>query len=110
MKEIKFEKVAAPTSMKQSKDYSITKEDVWGEFNIHTGEKISKGMIVARYNDTCPVFKDIVPYKSVTIIGPLDKQDELEYWLDYVNGGGSISNVKQIGDNEIAIRSDYMCW
>lgn len=110
MSEIKFVEVKAPVSMKQPKDYSLTKEDVWGEFNIYTGEKLSKGMIVARYNETCPVFKDIVPYKSVTIVGPLDKQDELEYWLDYVNGGESISKVKTLDNNRVAIRSDYMCW
>lgn len=110
MKDIKFIEVEAPTMMKHPKDYSLTKEDVWGKFDVYSGERISKGMIVARYNETCPIFNDIVPFKSVTVVGPLDKQDEMEYWLDYVNGGGSISNIKELDDNKVAIRSDYMCW
>lgn len=110
MKEIKFVEVKAPTNMKNPNEYSIKQEDVWGKFDIYEGKKLSQGMIVARYNDTCPIFKDIVPFKSVTVVGPLDKQHEIEYWLDYVNGGGSISKVKELDNNKVAIRSNYMCW
>ena len=110
MKEIKFIEVEAPIKMKSIDQYTTKQEDVWGKVDMHNYKKLSQGMIVARYNDICPIFNDIVPYESVTVVGPLDKQDEIEFWLNYVNGGGSISKVKIIDDNKVAIRSDYVCW
>ena len=50
------------------KPKKLTKEDVWGEFDVYKGERISNGMVVARYKDICPIFNDEVPYKSVTVV------------------------------------------
>lgn len=85
-------------------------EDVWGKFDKITSKKISKGMIVARSEEQCPHFGDEVPYKSVTVVCSEDQVSEVIYWLDYVQGGDSIVSTKEIGNNKLAIRSDYMCW
>lgn len=89
----------------------LTKEDVWGTFStVYPGKRDTPGMIVARSGDKCPIFKDKVPYKSVTVVCELDQSDEVEYWLNYVHGGDSISKTKTLPKGKIAIRSDYMCW
>lgn len=89
--------VKMPTVQKAKK---LTQEDVWGK----------DGMIVARTNERCPIFKDIVPYKSVTAICNLISENEVIYWLEYVHGGNSISKRKNLKDGKIALRSDYQCW
>lgn len=89
----------------------ITQEDVWGNYELQT-----KGMIIAKTNDTCPIFKDKVPYKSVTVICEPSQQNEVEYWLEFVHGGGSVSKSRIVAKNanqyagKLAIRSDYQCW
>lgn len=88
----------------------LTKDDVWGSEADNY-----KGMIIARSGDTCPVFHDILPYKSVTVVCDPAQEDEVIYWLEYVHGGGSVSNIKLVEDvkeqvGKIAIRSDYQCW
>ncbi len=105
---------------------NLTQEDVWGEWT-HSSERISFGMIVAQgYGDMsdrekkqwegslspdiCPIWKDKLPYKSITVICDKSQQSEVEYWLEYVHGGGSISKTKSLPNNKIAIRSNYMCW
>lgn len=110
MSNLNFIETEMPISIKKPQDYSLTKEDVWGIFDVASAKRISKGMIVARYDEICPIFKDKVPFKSVTIVGPIDKLDEIEYWIEYVNGYNSISQRKQISSTEIALRSDYTCW
>ena len=88
----------------------IKKEDVFGSFDSETYTRISDGMIVARTDDTCPIFKDIIPYKSVTIVCNPQDYNEVCYWLNYVQGAGTISQQKTLTDGRIAIRSNYMCW
>jgi hypothetical protein len=78
--------------------------DVWG--NSDTG---NNGMIVARSEQKCPVFKDIVPYKSVTVICDRVDYTEVCYWLSRVHGGGA-SKTLDMGNDKLAIRSDYQCW
>lgn len=80
----------------------LTFEDVLGDEN-------NKGMIVASGGEICPIFHDEVPYKAYTVV--CDKKDEADasYWLDYIHGGG-ISNIKYLDNNNVAIRSNYMCW
>ena len=92
---------AKPSKMKM--------EDVWGRYNKKRGEVVG-GMIVANSEQRCPIFKDKVPYKSVTVVCKTDQEGEVSFWLEYVHGGGSISNVKKLKDGKIAIRSDYQCW
>jgi hypothetical protein len=87
---------------KQQSKMKIKMNDVWN--SVDNG-----GMIVAGYNDICPIFKDKIPYKSVTVICQAEDYNEVCYWLDYVHGGG-ISKTKTLTDGRIAIRSNYMCW
>lgn len=88
----------------------LTKEDVWGIWDNTTYEKIDKGMVVASTNEKCPIFGDIVPFKSVTVVGPKKYEDEIIYWLEFVHGCDSVAETKDIDDLKVAIRSDYQCW
>ena len=88
----------------------LRKEDVWGEFDVVNAKRISKGMIIASFKETCPVFGDVVPFKSVTVVCPEVQFDDVAYWLVYVHGAGCISKTKRLGNGEIAIRSNYQCW
>lgn len=89
---------------------SLTKEDVWGEFDHESLTKLSDGMIVARTDEQCPHFEDTVPYKSVTVVCEANQEQEVHYWLEYVHGGNSVSMRKELPNNQIALRSDYQCW
>jgi len=88
----------------------LTKEDVWGKYDTKNYKKISDGMIVAQAKEKCPIFKDNLPYKSVTVVCKEKQQREVEYWLEYVHGGECVSKTKKIGFSRVAIRSNYMCW
>lgn len=109
----------------------LTKDDVWGTHDEQTFELLTTGMVVARglpevdgvymkqedYDRItikrpaiCPVWGDVLPYKSVTAISCLEQQDGVEYWLEYVHGGGAIEKTKNLPDGKVAIRSNYMCW
>lgn len=105
-----MEEVEAPIGLRRSSNKkTLTKEDVWGKFN-EKFEKISNGMIVARYNDKCPVFKDIIPYKSVTVVCKPEEEHEVIYWLGYVQGGDCVSKRAELKNGNIALRADYQCW
>ena len=107
----------------------ITKDDVWGTFDPDTFKRLTKGMLVAHgipsfktleehvehfklsmLPDICPVWRDKLPYKSVTVICDSDQQDEVEGQLMYVHGSDCIQMVKGLPNGKVAIRSDYMCW
>ncbi len=104
-KELMNFEVAVPTFPIAQK---LTKEDVWGKWDKDLNN-IHKGMILAKYNDTCPIWGDKIPYKSVTVLTKADQVEEVSYWIEYVHGADSISAVKDVGQM-IAIRSDYTCW
>lgn len=105
----------------------LTQEDVWGKWQEAPMKRLTKGMIVAQgygmddaeyerrkvadelLSNICPIWGDKLPYKSVTAIFRLERQREVEKWLDYVHGGG-IERYKEVGNGFIAIRSNYMCW
>jgi len=87
---------------------SLTKDDVWGKFTPDH-KRLTAGMIIAKSDDICPVFKDKVPYKSVTVLCEQDQIEDVMYWLEYVHGGGCVQRAKG-HKGKIAIRSDYMCW
>jgi hypothetical protein len=83
----------------------IIKDDVFGP----------NGMVVANSEEVCPIFGDKVPYKSVTVVVPeLSVHDgligDVEYWLDFVQGDGSVSQRRSMPDGTVALRSDYMAW
>lgn len=111
----KLTQVEAPTNLKVSissptvgKPNELTQEDVWGKFENHT--KVSDGMIVARSDDKCPYFGDVVPYKSVTVVCDMKDFNQVTYWLEYVHGGDCVTYTKELPKGKIAIRSDYQCW
>ena len=92
---------------------TLTLNDVWGVYDEDKSKKVSNGMVVAKSEDICPIFKDEVPFKSSTIVCDLDLEEEVEYWCDFVMGGGSISERKELkGKNKgkVALRADYQCW
>lgn len=99
--------VNEPTGVPATK---LSMDDVWGKHDEKTHEMLSSGMIVARHEDNCPIFEDVVPYKSVTVICSEDQESDVTYWLEYVHGGNSVSKRKDLGKNKIALRSDYQCW
>ena len=108
---------------------ALTKEDVWGKW-IRTEQgsfRLSFGMIVAdcrlggfnekkaRSKMKCPIFNDYVDYKSVTVLCGIEWEEEVLYWLEYVQGGDCVSQTKYLKDTEtkkeyVAIRGDYQCW
>jgi len=104
---------------------ALTKEDVWGKWVNH--HRVSWGMIVADHNlgghnektassnDRCPMFADLVGWKSVTVVCGVEWEDEVSYWLEFVQGGDCISQDKYFTDKEtgkeyVALRADYQCW
>jgi len=99
--------VKSPTVKKAKK---LKMVDVFGKYDMKTHKRKSKGMIVARSDEKCPVWKDIVPYRSVTVIFKEKEIKEVIYWLEYVHGGESVSRIKRLKGNRIALRSDYQCW
>jgi hypothetical protein len=92
------------------KTTKLTKQDVWGSFDETTHEKLSDGMIVARYKDICPIWKDELPNKSVTVICTETQFNEVSSWLEYVHGAESVTKAKTLPEGKIALRSDYKCW
>lgn len=109
----------------------LTKDDVWGKVDEDAFQLLTKGMIVARglppvdqyfsledkerivkqtYPSICPVWGDELPYKSVTAICDADQVEEVSYWLEYVHGGGSVSEIRDLPIGKVALRSDYQCW
>lgn len=98
--------VSSPTYLVARK---LTKEQVIGEFDDTTHRRINRGLIVAEAGEECPVFGDIVPYKSFTVVCQKKFFEDVAYWCEYVHGAHSISDIRDLG-RSIAIRSDYKCW
>lgn len=99
--------VSKPNS---TSDGSLTQEDVWGSWDIKTGNRLSQGMIIAKYNDKCPIWGDTIPYKSVTVKCKKEQENEVTYWLDFVYGCDSVKRRKEIDNDTIALRAEYQCW
>lgn len=87
----------------------LTKEAVWGKFDENY-EMVDCGMVIGRSDQKCPVFGDMIPYKSVTIMCTKDQEAEVLYWIDYVQGVNAISARMEIGANQVALRANYMAW
>ena len=106
----------------------ITQNDVLGWFDSNHN-LINRGMVVAQgfsgsqcspdefeswkeklqVSNICPVWKDKLPYKSVTVICNADQENEVTYWLSYVHGG-EYSKRKVLKNGQVAFRSNYQCW
>jgi hypothetical protein len=89
---------------------TLSQEDVWGEWDHAAGIKTAEGMVVATSEQKCPVWKDTLPYKSVTVIGPKALSEQIAYWLEFVHGADCISKAEDLPDGKVAFRSDYQCW
>lgn len=88
----------------------LTMDDVWGKEDNKTHVRSGSKIIVANQHEKCPIWNDIVDYKSVTMVCDLTDESEVAYWLEYVLGPDCISRRKQINDKQVALRGDYMCW
>jgi hypothetical protein len=64
---------------------------------------------VAGGDDTCPVWGDRVPWKSVTVIVEASEEDAAAYCLSMAHGAGW-SRRKVLDDGRVALRSDYAAW
>lgn len=122
--------VSNPTHAECVSADRLTQEDVWGVYDDIRRKRVSNGMMVARgygrvmsgftqeekdrlvaeIPEVCPVWGDVLPYKSVTVICPADQEEQVSYWLEYVHGGHSISRRKELPEGKVALRSNYMCW
>ena len=60
--------------------------------------------------ERCPVFHDLIPWKSWTVIVPLEHEQDAMYWLDYIHGADSVTWRKQVDHRSVALRSNYMAW
>lgn len=98
----------------------LQKWDVWGwsreDGKTFRFENVHRGMVVASSDQECPIFGDVVPYKSATLLVDLDKLaeksatlDDVIYWICYVQGGQP-SFTKHLENGMFAIRSDYHAW
>jgi hypothetical protein len=65
--------------------------------------------VAARHDEKCPVWGDMVPYKSVTVVVPADEEDDAAYCLSMAHGGG-YSRRKVLDGGRVALRSDYAAW
>lgn len=92
--------------------HGVVHSDVFGKFN-EDHERIDDGMVVVYGKGDkkvrCPIFKDVVPYKSVTVVC---KQEQLQGVLQHLMNahGGPHAFKKDLPDGRIAIRSDYQAW
>tara|TARA_R100001594_G_scaffold150378_1_gene211304 strand:- start:132 stop:419 length:288 start_codon:yes stop_codon:yes gene_type:complete len=68
-----------------------------------------KPYLVAQQHETCPVWGDKVPFKSVTVVIPEDEEKDAVVCLACAHGGGW-SRRKAVGAGLIALRSDYQAW
>lgn len=58
----------------------------------------------------CPIWKDTLGYKSLTVVFDEEHYTAVTYWLSYIHGGDNIAGEKTLPDGKMAVRSDYMCW
>ena len=104
-------KVSEPTVPVAKK---VTEDQVWGtrvyDDNGVPEYRKDDGMILARSEQKCPIFGDVVPYKSVTVLCNIEQEKEVQYWLEYVQGAGCISRRRMVKVGKIALRVDYKCW
>ena len=93
--------------------HGIVHSDVFGKYDDDGTKRIDDGMVVAFGKGDeqvkCPIFGDILPYKSVTVICT---QEQLPGVLQHLMNahGGPHADERELPDGRIAIRSDYQAW
>lgn len=89
----------------------IVHSDVFGKYEDL--KRIDEGMVVARgdafIDVKCPIFGDIVPYKSVTVVCSKEQREGVLQHLMNAHGGPHRYEL-ELSDGRIAIRSDYQAW
>ncbi len=94
---------------------TLTQEDVWGKCVPGEG-RLSMGMLIALPGQHCPHFNDTVPSKAVTVRVPREDYMNAErlmdvlYWLEYVQGVGTVQVSDNDDEGNLIIRAAYMCW
>lgn len=84
--------------IKKPKENKITIDDVFVSMKVFSS-----------YNkDT--YFNDEVPYKSITVKCNKKQYDNVRYCLEYVLGVNCIHKTKNIDNDNMVIRANYMCW
>ena len=95
--------------------HEVRHSDVFGKREERGGEvvRVDDGMVVAHGKPykavKCPIFRDVIPYKSGTVVC---SKEQLPGVLQHLMNahGGSHSGEKVLSDGRIAIRSDYQAW
>lgn len=89
----------------------IVHSDVFGKYDGL--ERIDNGMVVAFGEHDkkvkCPIFGDILPYKSVTVVCTKEQLPGVLQHLMNAHGGGH-RYERELSDGRMAIRSDYQAW
>ena len=62
------------------------------------------------YPQVCPIFKDKLPFKAVTVVCDREQEQEVVYWLEYVQGGNCVTQRSGLRNGKVAIRAEYQCW
>lgn len=114
---------------KKPTGFKLEKDDVFGKFDVNhkridNGRLVANGyaeidpkyfpqekydLLVSKLPHICPIWKDKIPWKSLTVVCSNDEVNEVLYWLSYVHGG-EVSRMKKLPNGKVAIRSDYQCW
>lgn len=87
--------------------FTLSKNDVWGKFDERSN-LIHPGLVVARIDEECPIWGDMIAVRGVTIVCDKSQLREVEHWIVFVQGGEA-SKTKHLPDNKIALRSYYWC-
>ena len=101
-------RISSPTQKPNELDLNV--KSVFGTYCMDERKFIDQGLVVARHESKCPVWGDVVPFKSATLICSEEQYDSVVFWCEYVQGADSISRERTLDDGRIALRADYMCW
>ncbi len=93
--------------------HGVKHSDVFGKSKDDGTVRIDDGMVVAYGRGDvkvkCPIFGDILPYKSVTVVCTQEQYPGVLQHLMNAHGGEH-AGERVLSDGRIAIRSDYQAW
>lgn len=93
-----------------TKPTAVVVTDENGETSTVTLDLSTSAKVVPGGETRCPVWGDVVPWKSVTVIVDAADEADARYSLEYVHGGGSVSRRMALPNGRVALRSNYQCW